>query len=240
MKIVQGDFTKKGNNTKTKIKVAILGSHATTNILCNCDDLIINEVYEICYMREAISFLNLVEEDLEALVIAKPDYIIFDLFTDVYLRVISESVNMEVACDSEDARIRISNGSDISRKSMGYQTTDFIMSFRRSFDKFYKEVRLKLPNVKIIMHRLKLISELVEHPNYDNLPNQILSDMNISFFMLEEVMSRYMIKVIDVTTNRSIVKERAGQNKGSYITYKDKYTDAFINQFNNICLIDLL
>jgi hypothetical protein len=232
--IVRGDFTRKNGNTKRKIKVSVIGSYATTDIISLRKGDIVGEIYDICYVKEAVPFGGLSEEDLEELILSKPDYIIFDLFTDVYQDAVL--VNQE----TEETGEHLLEGTGNSRLKVYQYSTDCIIQFRRGFDLFYQAVRNNLPNTKIVMHRIRMVSELMVGRSRINITQDIMNDINVSFFMLEEIVSKYNLKIIDVSRNMKTPEEDPSQNKCSHITDDALYCDRFIGQLNYYCLIDLI
>lgn len=237
--IVKGDFSKKGESLRRKIKIAVLGSHATLNFLSKKSSKLVNDIYEICFMKEDTSFVDLIPEDLEEIIKSKPDYIIFDLFADVYHVTVQKSQDQEVDYHRE-ASIGVSNGTNNTRTNISYQTSDYSMVFRRSFDRFYHEVRKKLPKTKVIMHRIKLVAEFFENPKHNNLPYHLQNEVNVSFFLLEEITQKFNIKTIDVFSNHKTPREKIVEEQDSYTRFEKKYYNRFMNQLNSICLIDLL
>lgn len=173
------------------------------------------------------------------MIISKPDYIIFDLFADVYFGVLQRCQNKEEVFVKEEKRISLSDGTNNTTTNIYYQTSDTI-TFRRCFDRFFQEVKKKLPKSKVIMHRMKLSPEFFDNPSHGKLPYDILNDFNFSFFMLEETIQKYNITKIDVFSNSENPGECRDLCKSKTMHFCNRYYDSFINQFNNICLIDML
>jgi hypothetical protein len=195
---------------------------------------IFNEIYEVCYVGEAVPFAGLTENDLEDLILLKPDYIIVDLFTDVYQDVVLGNQ------DAEEGGIHLLEATGNSRMKVYQHSSEYMMHFRRGFDLFYQEIKRKLPNTKIIMHRIRILSELTANRNRVNISMDIMNDINVSFFMLEEIVSKYSVKIIDVSKNMKTQEEDPKQSKCSHITDDLLYCDRFIGQLNYYCLMDLI
>lgn len=232
--VVRGDFTSKLGNTRRKIKISVLGSYATSNVLNQRRGQVFNEIYEVCFVKEAAPFASITEEDLEALILSKPDYIVFDLFADVCNNVIFENQH------AGEEFIQLLEGTSNSHINVVQQSDEYILQFRRGFDRFSQAVKKRLPNTRIILHHIRMGSESQLSKRHLNVSQDIMNDINVSFFVLEEIVTKYNIKIIDVAKNMKSREEDPRQIKRNYITDDLIYYDRFIGQLNFYCLVDLL
>lgn len=214
--------------------MSVLGSYATSGVILQRRGQIFNEIYDICFIKEAAPFANVTAEDLEALIEAKPDYVIFDLFADVCSNIIMENKHVG------ESVIQLLEATSNSQISIIQQSDDYILQFRRGFDRFSQVLKSKLPNAKIIMHHIRMGNENPFGKTRLNISQDIMNDINVSFFVLEEIVSKYNVKVIDVTRNMKTREEDPRQFKRSYLSDDSMYYDRFIGQLNYYCLIDLL
>lgn len=182
---------------------------------------------------------------LQEIVKSKPEYIIIDFYADIRYGILKIGENYITNNPNN-----IKKTSFYKDKKFDYQytlakdTEIYFELFKDSFERFYKFMKEKLPNTKLIVHKIRFTDSYIDkdgsiklftHSKY----NFIDIENRLSNKYYDYIKTNYDLYMIDLSDTEYLAESRHLWGLTPY-HYEIKYHNDFMSQLYKICLKDLL